>query len=48
MLDHFGMLGSTKTIAGVIRFVGTLTIIGSSLAAVYFSFVTPVETDSDL
>lgn len=48
MLDHLGLLGSTKTIAGIIRFVGTLTIIGASLAAVYFSFVTPVEDDSDL
>ncbi len=48
MLDQLGLLGSTKTVAGVIRFIGTLTIIGASLAAVYFSIVTPVETDSDL
>ena len=48
MLDHLGLLGSTKTVAGVIRFAGILTIIGASLAAVYFSCLTPVETDSDL
>lgn len=48
MLDHLGLLGSTKTIAGVIRFVGILTIIGASLTAFYFSFITPAETDSDL
>ncbi|MFN0139725.1 MAG: hypothetical protein ACKVQW_06525 [Pyrinomonadaceae bacterium] len=48
MLDRFGMLGSTKTIAGIIRFVGTLTIIAASAASVYLSFVTPEGADSDL
>lgn len=48
MLDRFGMLGSTKTIAGVIRFVGTLTIIAASAAAIYYSFVSRETADSDL
>ena len=38
MLDRTGLLGSTKTIAGVIRFAGTFTIIIAGAAAVYFSF----------
>lgn len=48
MLDRFGLLGSTKTIAGVIRFVGTLAIIAASAAAIFYSFVTPEAADSDL
>lgn len=48
MLDRFGMLGSTKTIAGIIRFVGTLTIIAASAASLYCSFVTREGADSDL
>ena len=48
MLEHFGLLDSTKTIAGIIRFVGTLTIIAASAAAIYYSFVTPTTADSDL
>ncbi|MEQ1921863.1 MAG: hypothetical protein ABL952_05080 [Pyrinomonadaceae bacterium] len=39
MLSHFGLLGSTKTVAGIIRFVGTSTIIISSVFAVYYSFI---------
>lgn len=38
LLSETGLLGSTKTIAGIIRFLGTLTIIGASLASVYFAF----------
>lgn len=48
MLGHFGLLGSTKTIAGIIRFVGTLTIITASLSAIYFSFVQPDRSESEL
>lgn len=47
MLDHFGMLGSTKTVAGIIRFIGTSTIIIASVLSVYFSFAKPNE-DADL
>ena len=39
MLTHFGLLGSTKTVAGIIRFVGTSTIIISSVFSVYYSFI---------
>lgn len=38
MLDAMGLLNSTKTIAGIIRFAGTLTIVAASLSAIYFSF----------
>lgn len=48
LLDRFGLLGSTKTIAGIIRLAGTLTIITASAASVYYSFVTPEGADSDL
>ncbi len=39
MLTHFGLLDSTKTVAGIIRFVGTSTIIISSVFSVYYSFI---------
>ena len=43
LLDHFGMLGSTKIVAGIIRFIGTSTIIIGSVLSVYFSFTKPIE-----
>lgn len=39
MLTELGWLGSTKTIAGLIRAVGTLVIVSSAAAAVYASFM---------
>jgi len=39
MLTHFGLLGSTKTVAGIIRFLGTSTIIISGVFSVYCSFI---------
>lgn len=48
MLDHFGMLGSTKTIAGILRFAGTAVIVISAAWSVYFSIVPAAETDHDL
>ncbi len=45
LLTETGLLNSTKTVAGIIRLVGTLTIIAGSVAAVYYSFQTP---DQDL
>lgn len=48
ILGHFGLLGSTKTIAGIIRFVGTLTIIIASLSAVSFSFTRPDRSEYEL
>ncbi len=41
LLDHVGLLDSTKGVAKVIRFFGTLTIIIASVLAVYFSFREP-------
>ncbi|MFZ1701436.1 MAG: hypothetical protein WBO10_15975 [Pyrinomonadaceae bacterium] len=48
MLDRTGLLDSTQMIAKIIRFGGTLTILGASIAAVYFSFVEPEEAELEL
>lgn len=48
MLDHFGMLGSTKTVAGILRFVGTAVIVIGAAWSVYFTFLPAAETDDDL
>ncbi len=37
ILDKFNLLGSTGTIAGIIRFVGTATIIAAGILSVKFS-----------
>lgn len=47
MLTETGLLDSTKGVANTIRFCGTLTVVGASLAAVYFSLQEP-EPDEDL
>jgi hypothetical protein len=44
LLTETGLIGSTKTIAGVIRMLGTLVIIAASASAVYFSFI-PAEEE---
>jgi hypothetical protein len=38
LLERTGLLNSTNKVAGVIRLFGTLTILASAAAAVYFSF----------
>ena len=43
LLDHFGLLGSVKPVAGIIRFIGTSTIIIASVFSIYFSFAKPDE-----
>lgn len=48
MLDHFGMLGSTKRVASIIRFVGTSVIVIAAAWSVYFSLVPSAETKDDL
>jgi hypothetical protein len=45
LLTATGLLGSTKTVAGVIRFLGTSTIILASVSAVYLSFQKPEQED---
>lgn len=37
LLDRTGLLQHTKTVAGIIRFAGTITIILAGLWAIYFS-----------
>lgn len=39
LLTHVGLLDSTKTVAGIIRAVGTLTILGAAAASIFYSFV---------
>ncbi len=41
LLTEMGLLNSTKTVAGIIRLAGTLTIITGSVAAVFYSFQEP-------
>jgi hypothetical protein len=43
LLTQTGLINSTKTVAGIIRFAGTLVILTAGVAAVYYSFG---ETDS--
>ena len=39
MLTSTGLLDSTKTVAKIIRFAGTVTIIVAGVSAIYFAFV---------
>ena len=41
LLTTTGLISSTKMVAGIIRLVGTFTIIVASLSAVYYSFEEP-------
>jgi hypothetical protein len=41
LLTATGLIGATKTVAGLIRLLGTVTIILGGLAAVYLSRLTP-------
>jgi hypothetical protein len=43
LLDATGLLGSTNAAAGIIRLIGTLTILGAIAAAIYFA-----RDDADL
>src|SRR5258708_7747247 len=45
LLTATGLINSTKTVAGIIRFVGTLTIIVAGLSAIYFSFEKPDDQE---
>ncbi|MFN0278281.1 MAG: hypothetical protein ACKVRN_06725 [Pyrinomonadaceae bacterium] len=44
LLTETGLIDSTKTVAGIIRFFGTVTIVIAGASAIYFSFV-PAEDD---
>jgi len=41
LLTATGLIGATKTVAGIIRFAGTATIIIGGVAAIYFSRASP-------
>ena len=43
LLTATGLLGSTRMVAGIIRFIGTSTIIIASVVSVYYSFRQPTE-----
>lgn len=43
MLTRVGLLESTKTIAGLIRVAGTLTIIAAAVFSIYHAFHSPVQ-----
>jgi len=43
MLERLGMLGYTRSIAGMIRLVGTLTILAAAFLSIYFAFHSPLE-----
>lgn len=45
LLTATGLLASTKTVAGIIRIVGTLTIIGGGASAIYYSFYADETTE---
>lgn len=43
MLTRLGLIDSTKTVAGVIRAIGTLTIIAAAVLSIYYSFQPPAK-----
>jgi len=46
MLTRLGLINSTKLVAGIIRAIGTLTIIAAAIGSIYYSFVPePVDLD---
>jgi hypothetical protein len=45
LLTTVGLLESTKTVAGLIRLTGTVTIITGCVAAIYFSFASTEEAE---
>jgi hypothetical protein len=45
LLAETGLLGSTKTVAGIIRMAGTLVIIAAGVFSIFYSFVS--ESDGE-
>lgn len=43
LLTTTGLIGSTKTIAGIIRAIGTLVIIGAAASSIYYSLWPSVD-----
>ncbi|HEV8593560.1 MAG TPA: hypothetical protein VGQ55_15755 [Pyrinomonadaceae bacterium] len=44
LLTQTGLIGSTKTVAGIIRFVGTLVILTAGVTSIYYSFISPPDS----
>jgi len=44
-LTATGLLSSTKVVAGIIRFAGTLVIISAGVLSVYYSFFNTDTTE---
>jgi hypothetical protein len=45
LLTETGLINSTKTVAGLIRFLGTLTIIAAGVLSIYYSIYPQNERD---
>ena len=43
LLTRTGLIGSTKMVAGLIRMVGTLTILAATMGSIYYSFYSDAE-----
>lgn len=48
LLTKTGLIGSTKTVAALIRMAGSLTIVAAIVVSVYYSLFPVRETDYDL
>ncbi len=48
LLTETGLIGSTKAVAGILRFIGTATIVIAAAWSIYFSFVPPIVTEDEL
>ena len=47
LLTQTGLIGSTKTVASIIRLAGTLVIMAAGICSIYYSFF-PAPANSDL
>lgn len=45
LLTSTGLINSTKTVANIIRLLGTLTIIAAGITSIYYSIYPQIETD---
>jgi hypothetical protein len=48
LLTETGLIRSTRTIANIIRLLGTLTIIAAGICAVYYSIYPQADAETDL
>jgi hypothetical protein len=44
-LTATGLIGSTKLVAGIIRLVGSLTIVAAAIGSIYFSVYSVVDAE---